>query len=156
MLEIICFERLNLWLLVLDFSPETGISSAPDFPPLFPGWRPKITRWWLSHFYFFLINEKILWSLYIFNCLTSISLWIKFPQWLRIWMPMQETQETWIWSLGQEDPLEEEMATHSSVLAWRIPWSEEPGGLQSMGSQRIGHGWACTHTHTDNFSEMMR
>ena len=42
-------------------------------------------------------------------------------------------------SLGQEDPLEEEMATHSSILAWRIPWTEEPDGLQSMGSQRDGH-----------------
>ena len=44
-------------------------------------------------------------------------------------------QETWIWSLGWEDPLEKGMATHSSILAWRIPWTEEPGGLQSMGSQ---------------------
>ena len=42
-------------------------------------------------------------------------------------------------SLGQEDPLEEGMATHSSILAWRIPWTEEPGGLQSVGSQRVGH-----------------
>ena len=44
---------------------------------------------------------------------------------------------TQVRSLGQEDPLEEEMATHSSVLSWRIPWTEEPGGLQSMGSQRV-------------------
>ena len=47
--------------------------------------------------------------------------------------------ETWVQSLDQEDPLEKEMATHSSILAWRIPWTEEPGGLQSMGSQRVGH-----------------
>ena len=47
-------------------------------------------------------------------------------------------QETWVPSLGQEDPLEEEMATHSSTLAWKIQWTEEPGGLQSRGSQRIG------------------
>ena len=47
-------------------------------------------------------------------------------------------QETWVQSLGQEDPLEKEMATHSSILAWKIPWMEEPGGLQSMGSQRVG------------------
>ena len=46
-------------------------------------------------------------------------------------------QETWVRSLGWEDPLEKEMATHSSILAWRIPWTEEPGGLQSMGSQRV-------------------
>ena len=47
--------------------------------------------------------------------------------------------ETWVRSLGQEDPLEKEMATHSSILAWRIPWTEEPGRLQSMGPQRVGH-----------------
>ena len=50
----------------------------------------------------------------------------------------QETQETWVRSLGQEDPLEEEMVTHSSVLAWEIPQTEEPGGLQSMDSQKCG------------------
>ena len=48
---------------------------------------------------------------------------------------MQETQEMQVWSRGGEDPLEEEMATHSSILAWEMPWAEEPGGLQSMGSQ---------------------
>ena len=47
--------------------------------------------------------------------------------------------KTWVRSLGQEDPLEKGMATHSSILAGRIPWTEEPGGLQSMGSQRVGH-----------------
>ena len=52
---------------------------------------------------------------------------------------MQETQETWLRPLGREDPLEEEMVTHSSVLAWRIPWTEEPEELQSMGLQRVGH-----------------
>ena len=50
---------------------------------------------------------------------------------------MQETQETWVQSLGLEDPLQEEMATHSSTLAWRIPWTEESGGLQFMGLQRV-------------------
>ena len=47
-------------------------------------------------------------------------------------------QETWVQSLAQKDPLEKEMATHPSILAWKIPWAEEPGGLQSMGSQRVG------------------
>ena len=61
--------------------------------------------------------------------------------------------DTWVRSLGQEDPLEEGMATYSSILAWRIPCTEEPGGLQFMGSQRVGHDWATnahrsTHTHT--------
>ena len=50
-------------------------------------------------------------------------------------------QETWVRSLGQEDPLEKEMATHSSTVAWRIPWREEPDRLQSMGLQRVGHDW---------------
>ena len=57
---------------------------------------------------------------------------------------VQDMQETRVQSLVQEDPLEEEMATHPSILAWRIPWTEEAGGLQSMGSQRGGHDG--THT----------
>ena len=65
-------------------------------------------------------------------------------------LPVQETQETRVRSLDQEGPLEEEMAVHSSILAWKIPWTEEPGGLQSLGSQRAGHDGsteaACTHT----------
>ena len=52
---------------------------------------------------------------------------------------MQETQEMWVRSLGWENPLEKEMATHSSILAWKIPWTEEPGGLSSPGLQRIRH-----------------
>ena len=53
-------------------------------------------------------------------------------------------RETWVRPLDQEDPLEKEMATHSSILAWRIPRMEEPGGLQSTGSQRVGHDWATS------------
>ena len=56
------------------------------------------------------------------------------------------TQETWVQSLGQEDPLEKEMDTHSSILAWRIPWTEKPGGEQSMGSQRVRQD-SATNTH---------
>ena len=52
--------------------------------------------------------------------------------------------ETRIWSLGEEDPLEKEMTTHSSTLAWKIPWTDEHGRLQSMGSQRVGHDWATS------------
>ena len=48
-------------------------------------------------------------------------------------------------SLGQEGPLEEKMATHSSILAWKTPWTEEPDRLQPIGSQRVGHNWACMH-----------
>ena len=53
--------------------------------------------------------------------------------------PMQETKEMWVRSLGQEDPLEEGMATHSSILAWKTLWTEEAGELESIGSQRVGH-----------------
>ena len=53
-------------------------------------------------------------------------------------------QETWVWSLGWEDPLEKEMAPHSSTLAWKIPWTEEPGRLQSTGLQRVGLDWATS------------
>ena len=61
--------------------------------------------------------------------------------WLSVKNPpaMQETQEIWVQSLGQEDPLEEGMALHSSILAWSIPWTEEPGELQSIGLQRVRH-----------------
>ena len=52
---------------------------------------------------------------------------------------MQEMHDTWVQSLGWEDPLQEGMATHPSILAWEIPWTEEPGGLQSMVLQRVGH-----------------
>ena len=57
--------------------------------------------------------------------------------------------KTWVQSLGQEDPLEGRMAAHPSILAWRIPWTEEPGGLQSMGSQRAGHDLAIDTSTTD-------
>ena len=73
---------------------------------------------------------------------------IRLPRWLAgkgICLPMQET---WVRSLVQEYPREVEMATHCSILAWRIPWTEEPGGLQSMGSQRVRRDWICTHAHT--------
>ena len=55
--------------------------------------------------------------------------------------PMRETR---VHSLGWEDPLEKEIATHSSILAWRIPWTEEPGRLQSVGLQRVGHDWTTS------------
>ena len=60
---------------------------------------------------------------------------------------VQEPQEMWVRSLGREDAVEKGMATHSSILAWQVPWTEEPGGLQSMGSQRVGHDWAHSHAN---------
>ena len=80
-------------------------------------------------------------------------------------LPRQET-EMWVWSLSQEYPLEEGMAPHFGILVWRISWTEQPGGLQSMGSQRVRHDWSdlvCmnihththTHTHTNNMPQML-
>ena len=76
---------------------------------------------------------------YIFRWASQVA------QGKRIHLPVQKTWETWVWSLGLEDPLEEKMAAHSSILAGIIPWTEEPGGLQSMGLQRIRYDWAIEH-----------
>ena len=72
---------------------------------------------------------------------------------------MQEMPETWVQSLGQEDPLEEEMAFHSSVLAWEIPWTEKPGGPWSTGhkeSNMTEHTHTHTHTHTHSYTHTAR
>ena len=63
---------------------------------------------------------------------------VGLPWWLEVQASASNVGDLGL-ILGREDPLEKEMATHSSILAWRIPWTEEPGGLQSMGSQRVGH-----------------
>ena len=88
-----------------------------------------------------------------------LKIWFLVPIWAHDWnitwasqvalvvkeLPCQCRRcETRVWSLGRKDPLKEGMATHSSILAWRIPWMEEPGGLQSTGSQRVGHDWAIS------------
>ena len=62
-------------------------------------------------------------------------------------LPMQEMQEMWVRSLGWEDPLEKEMATYSSILSWKIPWTEVPSGLQAMGSETAGHDLATKQHH---------
>ena len=72
-------------------------------------------------------------------------------QWSRTRMPIQEMQEMWVQSLRWEEALEEDMATCSSILPWRIPQTEESGGLQSMGLQRIRYNWANEYTHTLHF-----
>ena len=87
----------------------------------------------------FSVNLKIHW----FN--SRLSRWC---QWKITLLPMQELQDTQIERLDWEDPLKEEMATHSSILAGKISWSEEPGRLQSIGLQSVGHGWSdLQHKH---------
>ena len=68
---------------------------------------------------------------------------------------MQESEETWIQPLDREDPLKKGMATHSSILAWRIPWTEEPGRLQSMESQRVRHNWKWLSMHACPLKQCM-
>ena len=72
---------------------------------------------------------------------------------------MQQMWEMWVWSLGWEDPIEKGVATHSGILAWTILWTEDPGRLQSIGSQRIGHNgsnWALAHTYTNTHSPTLK
>ena len=73
------------------------------------------------------------------------------PSRMRIKENLPAMQETWVWFLGWEDPLVKEMATHSSIIAWKSPWTEEPGELQPMGSQRVRHDWATNTTTTVYF-----
>ena len=84
-----------------------------------------------------------------FFCPTWFYLFI-FYYWASVVAQMVKklpaVQETWVWSLGRENSLEKEMATHSTILACEIPWTEEPGGLQPTGLQRVGHDWAAEHT----------
>ena len=92
-----------------------------------------------------------------FEHLDILLLHLWFPKWRGWWrahLPMQEMQETWVRSLSWEDPLKKEMATHSSIHAWRFPWTEEPGGVQFMGWQRVWHDWA-TNTHSLRFLQSL-
>ena len=95
-----------------------------------------------SHLYFWRLILYQLFGLQIFSPIPRVSFHLIYgflslvAQMLK---RLPAVWETWVQSLGQEGSLEKEMATHSSILAWRIPWMEEPGGLQSTGSQRIGH-----------------
>ena len=120
-----------------------------------------------GNYYFVLyICESIsflLYSLVVFFFWIPHTSDIRLPRWLsgkesvassvgkrviKNLLPIQETQEMWVWSLGQEDTLEKKMATHSSILAWKVPWTEEPDGLQSMGSQSQTWMNNWTHMHT--------
>ena len=100
--------------------------SQPGIEPV----SPAVEAWSLNHW-------NAVEFLFIFFTASLVAQSIK---------NLPAVQETRVWSLGWEDPLEKEMATHSSILAWKISWTKEPGGLQSMGSQRVGHDWA-TNTY---------
>ena len=111
------------------------------------GWRQsnrwKYMKWQMNRFF---KKREMLACVCMCLCACIYTyIWIfmymafQVGQWQRICLPMQEKQETSVWSLGQEDPLEQEMATHPSILAWEVPRIEEPCGLQSMGLHRVRH-----------------
>ena len=112
-----------------------GVTSGSLPIPHFPSWMVCLEWAWAGRDPLFGV------------CSTSPA----HPRWLNgkePACPVQELQETWVRSLGWEDSLEEGMATHSSIPAWRIPGTEEIGGLQSTGSQRVGHNYSdLAHTH---------
>ena len=140
-LDLVDFLHLLRWSSVEFFALYNychGLLQSLSWTNLiFLGWIP------LVHAISFIVHE---FSLLIF-CWGFLPLYwgSLVAQWERIWLPMQET---WVQFLGWEDPLEKEMATHSSILAWKIPGREEPGGLQSMGSQRVGHSSVTEHART--------
>ena len=127
----------------MDYSTYPIYSCHPKWPAL---GTPFVSLFYLFKFisfslftYFFFVMA------FLFSiCLTS---WV--AQMVKNLLAMQET---WVQSLGQEDPLEEGMATHSSILAWRSPWTEEPGGLQSKGSHRVRHDWVTNTTTQQQYT----
>ena len=105
----------------------------------------------------FCINSSTLMILFLcpvhrYICVCVCVCVCVYTQLQRLWLSLvaqrvkrlPAMRETWVRSLGGEDPLEKEMVTHSSILAWKTPWMEKPGGLQPMESQRVGHGWAIS------------
>ena len=117
------------------------------------GYSPQVAKSWtrLSDFLFYFPYHKInpfnmcssvTFSIFTRLCNQGFSVAQMVKNLPTMW-------ETWVWYLGWEDPLEEGMVTHASILAWRIPWTKEPDKLQSLGSQRVRHDWVTdTHTHT--------
>ena len=103
------------------------------------------------HFRFPLFTRSIYCTLFLLDCFDFVYRCICLCVWASLLAQrlkcLPAMWEIWVRSLGGEDPLEEEMATHSGILAWRIPWMEEPGGLQSMGSQTLGEDRATSLLH---------
>ena len=116
---------------------------AADSLPAEPQGKPKLQTSFYFHPFFYWCVFSVLRSYPVSHISITryFSLASLVAQRLKRLPPMGETR---VWSLGREDPRGKEMVTHSSTLAWRIPWTEEPGRLQSMGSQRVGHDWATS------------
>ena len=120
------------------FSPPSALLLYSPYPWTFP--RPThFTLHSPAHsFPAFFVSIALIIHFHTVNC----SPQLQCPGGLANLPAVQEQQKMWVGSLGQEDPLEEGMATHSSFPSWRIPWTEEPGMLQSIGSKRVKHDWS--------------
>ena len=126
------------------------------------------------YFFFIIYNEKHIYMyIYIYMCVFNKYIYIythiyiyMFNKYIYIFVKsslvaqmvncLSAMRETWVWSLGREDTLEKEMATQSSTIAWKIPWTEKPDRLQSMGSQRVGHDWATSLYLLKNYMDMIK
>ena len=110
------------------------ISTAGCSVDLLGEWDENIRTSHYIYFHLIILNVCFLYyKVHVYYLVSLVAQMVK---------SLPTMRETWVWSLAREDPLEKEMATHSSILAWRIPWTEEPGRLQSMGSQRVRQDWA--------------
>ena len=112
-------------------------------------WIISAERYWKKCNSHFLLRRRLQWCAELsIICVSSHDWASPGVSAVKNLPAMQEVQETWVWYLCWEDPLEEGLATHSSILAWRIPFTQEPSGLQSIGSQRVGHRWSnWAHTN---------
>jgi len=127
--------------VVFDSLWPRGLQHArPPCPSPIPGACSNSCplSWWCHP----TISSSVYLSIYLYICIYPYLIGLPGGSVVKNLSAMQETQEAWIQSLGRE-------ATHSSILAWRIPWTEDPEGLQSIGSQRVGHDWSDgAHTHS--------
>ena len=134
----VCFLTVGPLLYGL-LETHLKFMASYSLPPLSDGgWTVLMGQelFFLNEFYFTLTFKKKRNLLLIYLATLGTS---SMAQQVKNLPAMQETQKMWVQSLGWEDPREEGMPTHSSILAWRIPWTEEPGGTQFMGSQRVRH-----------------
>ena len=122
-------QEMPLMFLIREFGSPSAVFWEKELEGQ-QGWWQEWGLW--GHVY---RTSHIAFEVFLRNSDGDVRASLVAQRW-RICLPLQEMQETWVQSLGWEDPLEKEMAPHSSILAWRIPWTEEPGGLQSVGSQK--------------------
>ena len=144
MLHDLLYEAISVHTLSLVLTAQNILGHAGSY---FPDqglnlccplqWKHNLNHWTTREVPHILSSENTIYWFWFQHKIILVSQVVKDPPAVR---------EALVWSQGQEGPLEKEMTTHSSILAWRIPWSEEPGGLQTIASQRAGRDWAGTHS----------